>query len=425
MKLNTEKRRDNMDKLPRRTALKLGAGMVMALGAGGVLNARPSANSTVGAVKGTDLYSMTRDAIDAVGGMSAVVNPGESVLIKANMISPWEGVVKGDITKPEILIAAAEECLRAGASEVIIGDGSQWISFPWEYLTTQDGTTNIVAEVARLNANPNYTGTVRLSCLESDYPGNLAIPSPSNQNGALYISSLYNSIDKIISVPVAKTHRWGQLTLSLKNTFGVISHAAYSQETPGGWLDRGTGPGGIDHASAEAIADTALDITAYKKPALTIIDFSICIEGDGPDSASGTTLDVRDRLGGSWLVLASTDIMAADATAARVMGHDAQDMIQLTRGYERGLGEINENAIDLVGESLSVITMQWTPAQLMVPVLRDPSSTAPGQLNRTGTPACPRAKKCLTRSPGGGRRFSVNFNDSWHDAAGRRVQSHF
>jgi len=92
----------------------------------------------VASLLGNDLYAMTFDVIDAVGGMGKIVNKGESVFIKPNFVTfPWAKTnscfTKGECTKPEILIATAEACLQAGASEVVIGDGSQMYSFDWSY----------------------------------------------------------------------------------------------------------------------------------------------------------------------------------------------------------------------------------------------------------------------------------------------------
>ena len=88
----------------------------------------------------------------------------------------------------------------------------------------------------------------------------------------------------------------------------------------------------------QAIAQIYLDVVDAVKPDLSIIDFSIGMEGNELTSGSGaTTVDMRDRLG-SWLVVASTDIMAADATVARIMNHDVGHMKQLGIGYEMGLG---------------------------------------------------------------------------------------
>ena len=54
-------------------------------------------------------------------------------------------------------------------------------------------------------------------------------------------------------------------------------------------------------------------------PDLAIIDFSIGVEGDGPTvgGENGRTVDLKKRLG-SWLLLASTDLVAAcQAQASR------------------------------------------------------------------------------------------------------------
>lgn len=55
-----------------------------------------------------------------------------------------------------------------------------------------------------------------------------------------------------------------------------------------------------------------LDIVKGKKTDLSIIDFSICMEGDGPSRGNGgTTVNMKERLG-SWAIIASSDIMAVD-----------------------------------------------------------------------------------------------------------------
>ena len=51
-------------------------------------------------------------------------------------------------------------------------------------------------------------------------------------------------------------------------------------------------------------------------------------------------------------------------SAARVMGHDVNDVKQLGMGYEMGLGEIREGSIELVGERLDDLRLEWRPAKL-------------------------------------------------------------
>ena len=365
-----------MSKITRRTFMKLGVGSSLALGSGSILSSCGNKNSTnkpdinhqinatVAAIKGNNLDSMTRDAIEAVGGMGSVINEGETVFIKPNFVSfnlaeTRECFKTGECTKPEILIATAEECLKAGAKEVIIGDGSQKITYDWKYSYTMDGRTNLIEEAARLSAL--YNGNVFLSCLDADYPGDYDISSKT-AHGTLLISNIYQKADKFISIPVAKTHTWAQLTLALKNFVGVLSIAEYGVLINNSYWDRGRG---IDHSTVTVLSQAFLDVVAAKKPALTIVDFSFGVEGDGPTAGTGygKTVNVNDRLG-SWLVLASKDIMAADATAARIMNHHVPDIKQLTMGYDMGLGEIYEESIEMVGEKLSNIKMDWKAAVL-------------------------------------------------------------
>ena len=77
----------------------------------------------------------------------------------------------------------------------------------------------------------------------------------------------------------------------------------------------------------------------------------------------GKTLDMKDRIG-TWAVIASKDIMAADATAARIMNHDPKHITHLVTGFDMGLGEIRETEITISGEKLENLKVAWKPAQL-------------------------------------------------------------
>jgi len=315
----------------------------------------------VAAVRGTDLYNMTRDVLDTIGGIDTVVHEGETVFIKPNMVTlPWAENVNpfalGECTKPEIVIATAEQCLRAGASEVIIGDGSHAPVLNWELAATLDGSANLAGEATRLSTE--YGRPVRVASLEVDSPEWVEIPS-TTYLGTIAVSSLVAHADRVISIPVAKTHSWAQLTLALKNFVGITPLERYGDlpDVP----DRGIV---FDHGSPSAIAAIYLDIVQGIKPDLAIIDFSIGIEGNGPTiSHGGRTVDLRSRHG-SWFLLASTDLVAADATAARIMSHDPARVSQLVMGYERGMGEIRRDRIELVGEQLDYLRVPWDSARL-------------------------------------------------------------
>ena len=359
--------------ITRRKFLKWGVGTTVALGAPNIfigceekktpLQPQPlEINAQVSAIRGNDLDTITRDALDALGGIGKIVNPGETVFIKPNMVTlPWtqrNPFIIGECTKAEIIMAVAEECLKAGASQVIIGDGSQMYSFDWHYAVTLDESTNLVQEAERLSSQ--YSGNVTLACLEDDSPEFVDVPSRTYL-GQIAVSSLVTSADRVISIPVAKTHSWAQLTLALKNFVGVTSLERYGVWVNDSYWDRG---GVFDHSTPQAIGQIYLDVVDAVRPDLSVIDFSIGIEGDGPTlSSGGTPVNMRNRLG-SWLVIASTDIMAADVTAARIMSHDVGDVKQLGMGFDMGLGEIRKSSIEMIGEKLHDLIVPWTPANL-------------------------------------------------------------
>jgi uncharacterized protein (DUF362 family) len=320
-------------------------------------------NAQVAIIRGDGLDAMTRDALDAIGGIAEIVHPGESVFIKPNMVTlPWgqynNVFLRGECTKPEIVVAVADECLKAGASRVIIGDASHLVTFDWSLAATLDGSTDLVQEAERLNVQ--YDRPVTLACLENDSPGFVEVPSRTYLS-QIAVSSLVTSADRVISIPVAKTHTSAQLTLALKNFIGVAALQRYGTWINNSHWDRGSG---FDHSTPATIAQIYLDIVDAIRPDLTVIDFSIGIEGDGPTLGSGGRIvDMKNRLG-SWLVLASTDIMAADATAARVMNHRVSQIKQLVMGADMGLGEIGSGAIEIIGEKLSDVRVSWAPARV-------------------------------------------------------------
>jgi uncharacterized protein (DUF362 family) len=368
----TTPKRQAMAKLERRKFLKIGTFSSVAIvspiaffsfeNRKSVGELTGNKKSKVSAIKGDDLYSMTRDAIDALGGIQTFIAKGDKVFIKPNFVNfPWAKTNNcfrnGECTKPEIIIATTEECLKAGAAEVIIGEGSHLPSFDWQYAVTFDTKTDLVKEAKRLSSK--YNAKVTLACLESDSPGWVDIPSKTPHRN-IAISSLVANADKVISLPVAKTHSWSQLSLASKNFIGITPLKRYAQWVDNSWWNRGS----FDHSSPQSIGQVFLDIVKSIKPVLSIVDFSIGIEGDGPTmSNGGTTVDMKERLG-TWAIIASSDIMAVDATAARIMSHEVSKIHQLNMGFEMGIGQIQEESIEIIGEKLDDMRVSWKQATL-------------------------------------------------------------
>ena len=103
--------------------------------------------------------------------------------------------------------------------------------------------------------------------------------------------------DVVVSMPKLKTHHWAGVTCSMKNLFGVVPGAVY------GW------PKNVLHF--RGIDESILDIVATVRPHLAIVDGVVGMEGDGP---------IMGRAKAAGVVLMGRDVVAVDASAARVMG---------------------------------------------------------------------------------------------------------
>jgi uncharacterized protein (DUF362 family) len=362
-----------MRRLTRRDFLRHGGEVGLILGASKLLTGcgavspctpspTPYAPSTeparVAAVRGTDLADMTRAALNAFGGVGAFVNAGETVFIKPNFgavgMVKYNPITQGDSVKPEIVVAVAEECLKAGASMVTIGEGGQVPAWDWATVPTLDGTTTMASEAERLRKT--YGDRLRLACLNTETPEWDHVPS-STCLKEVEVSSLATRADRLISLPVIKTHRWTLMTGALKNLFGLTSVNRYGSP--------------IMQTMRVALHDAGLhqvivDLAKALPPDFAIMDFSIGCEGNGPHVLPGwwgTSVDMRERLG-SWMLLASPDAVALDATAARVISLRAEDVRHVRWAYEQGLGQMRAAQIDLTGATFDELRMPWRTPDL-------------------------------------------------------------
>ena len=127
----------------------------------------------------------------------------------------------------------------------------------------------------------------------------------------------------IISAAKLKTHMATTVTLGMKNMFGLLP-----DEFKGKFHARG-------------ISKVVVDINSVLKPALTVIDGFVGMEGRGPVDGSPVKMGV---------IIAGTDVVATDATASRVMGIDPKTVKHIRRAHEKGLGNIDD--VEVVGEKI-------------------------------------------------------------------------
>jgi uncharacterized protein (DUF362 family) len=131
----------------------------------------------------------------------------------------------------------------------------------------------------------------------------------------------------IVSAAKLKTHMSTGVTLGMKNIFGLLP-------------DKFKGKYHL-----KGINKVLVDINTVLKPALTVIDGFVGMEGHGPSDGTPVQMD---------LIIVGPDPVATDATGCRVMGFDPHEISHIRKAYEKGLGNIDD--VQVLGEKLEDVT---------------------------------------------------------------------
>ncbi|MGD0584522.1 MAG: DUF362 domain-containing protein [Oryzomonas sp.] len=260
----------------------------------------------VAVAEGKDYGAITRKAVNAVGGMKRFVKAGDVVVVKPNM--GWDRSTElAANTHPQVVRALVEECLAAGAKKVKVFD-----------YTCNDSR--------RCYVNSGIEGALKgmknVECkqIEQERFKKVALNGRFLKEWELYDEAL--SANVFINVPIAKHHGLSKLTLGLKNIMGVMGGNR-------GYIHRN-----IDVALA--------DVNAHMKSHLTVIDATRILTAHGPQGGSMADVKVLNK------VIASTDIVAADAFATTLFGLKPADIPITVAAHQRGLGEMNLERIKVV-----------------------------------------------------------------------------
>jgi uncharacterized protein (DUF362 family) len=133
----------------------------------------------------------------------------------------------------------------------------------------------------------------------------------------------------VISAAKLKTHVNTGVTLGMKNMFGLLP-----DKFKGKYHMKG-------------ISKVVVDINTVLHPAITVIDGFVGMEGNGP--IDGTPVQMN-------LIIAGTDPVATDATAARIMGFNPYEITHIRKAFEKGLGK---SEAQILGEKIEAVTKQF------------------------------------------------------------------
>jgi uncharacterized protein (DUF362 family) len=246
---------------------------------------------------GDDPALLVERALTALGGLKRFVPVGSSVLIKPNICVDYHTYEYAATTNPWVVGALVRLAFEAGAGKVSVLDYGFGGSPARAY-----ARSGIEEQV--LASGGVMLPLTRLQFLPTELPQGLDLKRAEIHEAAI------NS-DVFINVPIAKTHGLARLTLGMKNLMGVI-------------LDRQT----IHRNIGQRLAD----LTSRLRPALTVIDAVRILTANGP---TGGNLDDVRKID---TVIASPDIVAADAYGATLFGLQPGDLDYLVAGAAMGLG---------------------------------------------------------------------------------------
>ena len=256
------------------------------------------------------------DLADTIGrglNLLAVSVRGRRVFLKPNMVE-YEAETAIN-THASVVAAAAAACLSAGAREVVVGEGPGHRR-DIEYLLAGTGLDDLLREMR-----------VRFVDLNHDDVRQVPLKSRYTRLDSVWLPAELLQSDFIVSMPKLKTHHWAGMTASMKNLFGTVPGAVY------GW------PKNLLHA--RGIEQSIIDLTATIRPHLTIVDAVVAMEGDGP---------IMGRPRPVGCLAMGTDLVAVDATCARMIGLDPRKMPYLSVA-SRFLGNIDEAKTAQLGEN--------------------------------------------------------------------------
>lgn len=249
-------------------------------------------------IQGESPAQITKEAISTIGGIQRFISKGDVVVVKPNI--GWDRVPKqAACTNPEVVKTIIELCLGAGAKEVKVIDNP---CNPARRTYARSGIADAAREAGAKVLFPNPHKLKKM-----------ALHGEWLKEWEVYTD--FVEADKIINVPIAKTHSLSRLTMGMKNWLGAL--------------------GGNRNQLHQKLDQAMIDLAGFFKPILSVLDGYRILIRNGPQGG---------RLSDAKLfktVVAGIDYVAVDAAGATFFDIQPQALPYLQIAHQKGLGEIN------------------------------------------------------------------------------------
>ena len=260
-------------KIDRREALRLMAAGTTALGFPTIFGASAlAAQPDLTVITGADPQANVRAAINNLGGMKRFISKGDIVVIKPNM-GFGNAPLRTTTTEPKVVRTLAEMALNAGAKRILIFDN------PCHKPNIVLDICGIKKEVSGLQDTFAYIIRGKKMFAEVNIPKGVALKKQKVARDIL-------EADKIINVPVAKSHSGAKISFGMKGWMGVVKERVY-------WH------------TAVNLHQAIADISTLIKPDLTVLDATRALLTKGPGGPG--------KVANLQTIVAGIDPVAVDA----------------------------------------------------------------------------------------------------------------
>jgi uncharacterized protein (DUF362 family) len=256
-------------------------------------------------------------AFDLLGSLKDVVAEASRVLIKVNFISVR--TYETGVTTDPLVVEAIIRRMKELSDEVFVVESDASMT---------DADKACKATGMLKVCEDNHVKFINLR-KEKDRV-KLKIPDAETLKEITVPKIVVDSA--IISAAKLKTHSETGISIGMKNMFGLLPDKLKFKY------------------HLKNISKVVVDINTVLKSRLTVVDGFYALEGPGPTNGTPVKMD---------LIIAGKDPVATDATGCRVMGINPGEIYHIKRAYEKGLGEMDEGKIELVGNRLEEVMRKF------------------------------------------------------------------
>jgi len=240
-------------------------------------------------------------ALDGIGGIGRFVHQGERVVVKPNV--GWDRTpAQGANTNPALVSEMVRLCLGAGADQVTVSD-----------VSCNDPRRSFLRSGIR-EAGETAGARVMLPA-EEDFGevemGGVVLPRWE-------VLRHFVETDRFINMPVIKHHNLTLCTVGMKNLYGIL--------------------GGRRNRLHQEIDQSIVDLAAFVRPTLTVVDGTRVLFRSGPQGGSLDDVTIENT------VLCSTDQVAADARAVEFLGLSPDRVGHIVLADRSGVGTLDYQA---------------------------------------------------------------------------------